>query len=173
MKCSMETELGAYVLDALEPEETDDVQRHLSGCQTCQSELSSLTATVSWLALLDPDDVVQLEQEIAAPTPPRRRRRLATFVTVEAGLAFVVVALGAAMTLTTPARHAEPVWPLPFRFSVDGLVEGSATRWRALMGGQVAAVGVIGLIASWLVPRRAPLRGGALALVVVGALLNA
>jgi hypothetical protein len=93
----METELGAYVLDALEPEETDDVQRHLSGCQTCQAELSSLTATVSWLALLNPDDVVQLEQEIADPTPPRRRRRLATFVL--AGALTASVAVGAVVAL--------------------------------------------------------------------------
>jgi putative copper resistance protein D len=126
--------------------------------------LAKLAVLVPILALA----AVNRRRVLPALSSPDVRRRLATFVTLEAGLAFVVVALGAAMTLTTPARHAEPVWPLPFRFSVDGLVEGSSTRWRALVGGQVAAVGVIGLIGSWLVPRRAPLRGGALALVVVG-----
>jgi hypothetical protein len=93
----METELGAYVLDALEPDETDDVQLHLSGCQTCQAELSSLTATVSWLSLLSPDDVTRIEQEDAAPTPKRRRRRLAPAIV--AGALATSVAVGAAVAL--------------------------------------------------------------------------
>ena len=106
MTCSQEIELGAYVLDALEPEETDEVQRHLSGCRTCQAELSSLAATVSWLALLSPDDVARLEQENAAPSPPRRRRRLATAVI--AGALAGSVAVGAAVALDRDPAPTSP-----------------------------------------------------------------
>src|SRR5437867_2066453 len=50
---------------------------------------------------------------------PEAMRRLVAFVGVEAMLALVLLVLAAAMTLTTPARHAEPVWPLPVRLSLD------------------------------------------------------
>ena len=97
-------------------------------------------------------------------------RRLTVFVGLEAMLALVLIALAAAMTLTTPARHAEPVWPLPFRLSFDVLVDVPATRWRALLGSQLAAAGLVALIASCLVRRqRAPVLAGGLALVAIGA----
>ncbi len=73
-------------------------------------------------------------------------RRLAAFVGLEAGLALVLLALAAAMTLTTPARHGDPVWPFPFRFSLDALLDVPATRWRALLGAQLALGGLAALI---------------------------
>jgi len=97
-------------------------------------------------------------------------RRLAAFVGAEAGLAIALLALAGAMTLTTPARHGDPSWPLPFRFSLDTLLDAPAMRWRALLGSQVALVGVVALIASRLVRRRrAPMLIGALGLVAIGA----
>ena len=97
-------------------------------------------------------------------------RRLAAFVGLEAGLALVVLALAAAMTLTTPARHGDPGWPLPFRFSLDALLDVPATRWRALLGSQLVLVGLVALVASFLVRRRrAPVLTAALALVAIGA----
>jgi putative copper resistance protein D len=111
-------------------------------------------------ALSGPSDAVR----------PAVMRRLAAFVGLEAVLALILLALAAAMTLTTPARHAEPVWPLPFRFSLDALVDAPATRWRALLGSQLALVGIIALIASFLVRRRrVPVLAGALVLVAIGA----
>jgi putative copper export protein/mono/diheme cytochrome c family protein/peroxiredoxin len=97
-------------------------------------------------------------------------RRLAAFVGLEAALALVLIALAAAMTLSTPARHAEPVWPLPFRLSLDILVDVPAARWRALLGSQLAVAGLVALIASCLVRRRRVLvLVGGLALVGIGA----
>jgi putative copper resistance protein D len=97
-------------------------------------------------------------------------RRLAAFVGAEALLALVLIALAAAMTLTTPARHDPPVWPFPFRLSLDILTDVPATRWRALLGSQLAVVGVAVLVASFLVRGwRAPMRAGALALIAAGA----
>ena len=99
---------------------------------------------------------------------PNAMRRLATFAGVEAGLALALLACAAAMTLTTPARHAEAVWPLPFRISPE-LLDVPAARWRALIGSQLAMVGAVVLLASPLVRRRrAPLRAGALALIAIG-----
>ncbi len=97
-------------------------------------------------------------------------RRLAVFVGLEAGLALVLLALAAAMTLTTPARHGDPVWPLPVRFSLDALLDVPATRGRALLGGQLVLLGLVAVIASLLVRRRrASVLTGALALVAIGA----
>jgi len=97
-------------------------------------------------------------------------RRLAAFVGLEAALALVLIALAAAMTLSTPARHAEPAWPLPFRLSLDILVDVPAARWRALLGSQLAVAGLVALIASCLVRRRRVLvLVGGVALVGIGA----
>ena len=97
-------------------------------------------------------------------------RRLAAFVGLEAALALVLIALAAAMTLSTPARHAEPAWPLPFRLSLDILVDVPAARWRALLGSQLAVAGLVALIASCLVRhRRVLVLVGGLALVGIGA----
>ena len=97
-------------------------------------------------------------------------RRLAAFVGLEAALALVLIALAAAMTLSTPARHAEPAWPLPFRLSLDILVDVPAARWRALLGSQLAVAGLVALIASCLVRRRRVLvLVGGLAFVGIGA----
>jgi putative copper export protein/peroxiredoxin/cytochrome c5 len=107
---------------------------------------------------------------LPALSAPSAMRRLAAFVVVEAILALVVLGLAAAMTVTTPARHAEPVWPFPLRLSLDALLDGPATRSRALLGSQLAVAGVVALIASFLVRiRRAPVLGGGIGLVVIGA----
>ena len=104
-------------------------------------------------------------------SPPRAvLRRLAVFVGLEAGLALALLALAATMTLTTPARHADPVWPLPFRFSLDALLDVPSTRWRALLGSQSVVIGLAALIVSFLVRRRrTPVLIGAVGLIALGA----
>ena len=97
-------------------------------------------------------------------------RRLAAFVGLEAGLALGLLALAAAMTVTTPARHADPVWPLPFRLSLDALLDAPAARRRVLLGGPLALAGLAMLAASLFVRRRrVPVLAGALALAAIGA----
>jgi putative copper export protein/mono/diheme cytochrome c family protein len=101
---------------------------------------------------------------------PSAMRRLVAFVGIEAILALTLLGLAAAMTLTTPARHAEPVWPFPLRLSLDALFDWPATRWRALLGSQLAVAGVVALIASFLVRiRRATVLVGGIGLVAIGA----
>ena len=106
---------------------------------------------------------------LPAVSTPRPMRRLAVFVGVEAGLGLTLLGLAAAMTLTTPARHAEAVWPFPFRISSE-LLDVPAARWRALIGSQLAVVGAVVLLASLLGRRRrGTLLAGALALIATGA----
>jgi len=128
--------------------------------------LAKLAVLVPILALA----VVNRTRILPALPGPNAMRRLAAFVGLEAGLALVLLVLAAAMTLTTPGRHAQPVWPFSFRLSLDTLLDAPATRWRALLGSQLALVGVVALIASLPVRgRRAPMLAGALALVAAGA----
>jgi putative copper resistance protein D len=96
-------------------------------------------------------------------------RRLGAFVALEAGLAFALLALAVAMTLTTPARHAAPVWPLPFRFSFDVVLDVPATRWRVLVGSQLVVIGIVVLLVSLLLRgRRRNVLAAALVLVIIG-----
>jgi putative copper export protein/mono/diheme cytochrome c family protein len=122
------------------------------------------------LAAINRTRILPALAEPSVPVGRSAMRRLTVFVGLEAMLALILIALAAAMTLATPARHAEPVWPLPFRVSFDVLVDVPATRWRALLGSQLAAAGLVALIASCLVRRqRVPVLAGGLALVAIGA----
>lgn len=105
MTCGMQTWLGAYVLDALEPDETETVRQHIAGCAQCRAEVASL----SWIApLLRSVDLADVEQTEATPTAPppvmlerllhsvqtarhSKRRRVALLAAVAA----IVIAIGA------------------------------------------------------------------------------
>jgi hypothetical protein len=59
MTCDMQTWVGAYVLDALEPGETEALRTHIAGCSICQDEVVSL----SWIpALLRSVDLEGIER---------------------------------------------------------------------------------------------------------------
>ena len=155
--------MASGVMNALAQVETVAA---LAGTTHGRLLLAKLAVLVPILALA----VVNRTRILPALPGPNAMRRLAVFVGLEAGLALVLLVLAAAMTLTTPARHAQPVWPFSFRLSLDTLLDAPATRWRALLGSQLALVGVVALIASLPVRgRRAPMLAGALALVAAGA----
>lgn len=94
-------------------------------------------------------------------------RRLSRFVASEAALALFVLAVVAAMTVTPPARHQQPTWPLSFRLTLDNLVAAPDFRAQVIVGSQVAVLGVVALLASLALRRlRLPvLAGGAVVLV--------
>ncbi|MFD5032357.1 zf-HC2 domain-containing protein [Streptomyces sp. NPDC058220] len=50
--------LGAYVLDALAPEEDRRVADHLAGCDPCGAAYLEVADAPSLLALLDEDDLL-------------------------------------------------------------------------------------------------------------------
>lgn len=99
--CAMDEYLGAYAIDALEPEEAVAVRAHLDGCPECRAELDSLASTVSHLWLLtaaDVDVLAALEQPepaASAATTQRRRRRGPVFAMGAA----VLAAAGALLAL--------------------------------------------------------------------------
>ena len=97
-------------------------------------------------------------------------RRLSRLVAAEAVLALVVLGIVAAMSVTPPARHSDPVWPLSFRLSLDTLVAAPDLRSQVLIGSQVAVLGLVALIASAFLRRmRWPIAAGAGVVLVAGA----
>lgn len=50
-------------------------------------------------------------------------RRMGLFIGAEAAIAVLLVGIAAWMTVSTPARHTDPVWPLPVRFSPDAIAD--------------------------------------------------
>src|SRR6266705_1721961 len=95
-------------------------------------------------------------------------RRLSGFVVAEACLALAILGVVAALGVTPPARHDAPVWPFAIRLSTTALEGASAAATRALIGSQIAALGLAGLVAAaTLRSRMLPL--GALGLAALGA----
>ena len=85
-------------------------------------------------------------------------------------LALVVLGIVAAMSVTPPARHSDPVWPLSFRLSLDTLAAAPDFRSQVLIGSQVAVLGLVALLASAFLRRlRWPIAAGGLVVLVGGA----
>lgn len=96
-------------------------------------------------------------------------RRLAAFVGAEAGLALALFAVVAAMNTTPPARHETPLWPLSFRLTLSPLPSAAGPGIRALIGSQLALLGLVALLAALVVVRRRPaMLAAAAALLVTG-----
>src|SRR6516164_2854363 len=101
--------------------------------------------------------------------------RMALFIAIEAGLVLVVLGLATAMTLTTPALHDDPVWPWPFRISLDALPEVPLLQRLAQLpiASVLAVSGLTVLAVAFLVRRRAiPLFGTLFALAASGAAIG-
>lgn len=61
MSCAMREWIGAYVLDALEPDENEDVRRHIAGCVDCQDEVVSLAWIPPLLRTVHVEDVQRID----------------------------------------------------------------------------------------------------------------
>jgi len=87
---------------------------------------------------------------------------------IETALGLAILAIVGALGTIPPAAHTQPLWPLPFRFSLDALSD--PTRRPGLLVALVAsAAGIAAIVAAMLATRSArALRWPALA---VGALL--
>ena len=96
-------------------------------------------------------------------------RRLHAFVTTEAALALCVLMVVALMSVTAPARHEQPVWPLSFRLAWSAVADTPDARPFVLIGSQVAVLGLAALLASRLLRAvRLPLLAGGAVLLVAG-----
>jgi putative copper export protein/peroxiredoxin len=93
---------------------------------TTHGQLLLAKLAVLLLALLLAAASRMLLPALSAPIeakPSATARRMALFVALEAGLVLVLLGLAAAMTVSTPARHGNPVWPWSVRLSLDPLLD--------------------------------------------------
>jgi hypothetical protein len=118
--------LGGYVLEGLEPDETEAVRAHLPDCPACTAELASLVELPGLLDLAEPvahpveplppsleeSLLDRFAREADVPRPPRRRRRLPRFnwtrprVAIASGL--LAAALAAGVTLALQPDDSPP-----------------------------------------------------------------
>jgi putative copper resistance protein D len=80
----------------------------------------------------------------------RTMRQLARSLEIEAAVAAVLLGIVAVMATTTPARHEEPVWPLPFRLSWEAGI--AAAPVRLLAASQLAVLGAVVALAATRAP---------------------
>ena len=101
--------LGAYVLDALEPEERREMEAHLRRCPTCAAELADLSGLPALLDRVRPEDLEPVSvtpspdlfarmSAAAAGTRPRGARRARTWALVAAAV-LAVLGVGAGITV--------------------------------------------------------------------------
>ena len=97
-------------------------------------------------------------------------RDLGRFIGFEVTLALALLAVVALMGITPPGRHAQPTWPLSFRLTLDAVEGAPDLRARALIGSQVAVLGLAAVLcAALLRGRRLAVGVGALVLLAFGA----
>lgn len=117
----------------------------------------------------------RLVPRLREPAPDRATAAmsvLSRYVALEFALGLAILLVVSVLGLTPPGRHDQPWWPFPFRFSFEAGEPLPGFRWQLLVGSQVALVGLLGLIAAWLVDRgrRLVLSGGG-ALFLAGLLV--
>ena len=106
------TDLGAYVLGALEPGERRRVEEHLHRCPACAAELAEFSALLPLLDRVDPADLspgavtpspdLFARMSAAAAPPPRRRRRSWALV---AAAVLAVLGVGVASWVTSTGQE--------------------------------------------------------------------
>lgn len=109
--------LGAYVLGALDEEETAEVEAHLGTCSPCRAELAELSGLPAVLDRVSEQDIAQaatppravLERLIAASARHRRRRRRAQVLLALAASVVVAVLGGTAWLSVTRSAQNEGV----------------------------------------------------------------
>jgi anti-sigma factor RsiW len=118
---SWREELGAFVLEQLDPDERAAVQAHLDGCAECRAELALLTPLAEILPLADPAWLSstplpprslgrRVERRVEAERRGRRRRRLQFglgFATATATAAAVLVLVLGGGSDSTPGTKVE------------------------------------------------------------------
>jgi hypothetical protein len=180
---SEHTDVGAYALGLLEPEDRRAFEEHLAGCPACAAELAELSGMKDLLTGIGPvpavteepaeAEVVDLVRRRAADQRRRRRWQGA----LAAAAAVVLLAGGVAVGLATAPRSAPPIPPPPGVVAsgtnpathVTGKVGLVAKTWGTMVTLQlfgvagpldcqivaVSRTGVQELLGSWRVPPHA------------------
>jgi anti-sigma-K factor RskA len=103
-----ETLLGPYVLGELTEEEARELERHLEGCRTCQSDLDGLRSADGLLRAASAGPPPELKDWVLARARNERRRatgsRWRVWVPVAAALLVVaLLSFGVLRTITDPS----------------------------------------------------------------------
>ncbi|MCF6507164.1 zf-HC2 domain-containing protein [Blastococcus sp. MG754426] len=118
MSCPREVDVGAYLLDALEPDERMGMAAHLRGCPVCSGALGELGGLPPLLAAVRPGDVhaeapvpsevsFQRLRRSAVPLRPARLRHRRLLAGAVAAVVVVGGGIGAGVVLTSgPAEPA-------------------------------------------------------------------
>jgi hypothetical protein len=104
--------VGAYLLDVLEPDERERMQRHLRSCPACAADLDDLAALPTRLAAVPAAEVLDVRRPVvpsevsfrrlrSVAAGEVRRRRRARAAVVAAVLVVVAVAAGAVALRST------------------------------------------------------------------------
>jgi hypothetical protein len=139
------TDLGAYVLGALEPADRREVEEHVRGCPSCAAELAGFRTLPRLLDMVDPDDLQAapvepsrdlFERVSAAAAAERRsgagRRRLLVAAAVVA-----VLGAGAGVTsrLLGPDEETHSVVAGTVRMTVTATERGDGTSLDVTVAG--------------------------------------
>jgi anti-sigma factor RsiW len=138
------SDLGAYVLGALEPADRRRVDEHLRRCPACAAELAEFAALPGQLARVDPADLSPVgvtpspdlfaRMSAAAAPPPRRLR---TWALVAAAV-LVLAGAGAGVAVWTTGSGEQTVT------ATAGAVRATVTA-SAVDDGSVLVVSVAGM----------------------------
>ena len=98
---------------------------------------------------------------------PQRYAAAARWVSLELGLATIVLGLAGMLSQTMPAVHEQPYWWLPFRFTIDATWPVWPTPLLVVAGAMLAALSAV-----WLVRSRHGMAAPRLAAVVTAGLVG-
>jgi hypothetical protein len=109
MTCPHTVDVAAYLLDALEPAEAQQVREHVTGCEECRPEYEQLQGLPILLHRLTPSDVDEIvdptelpetmyEQLLARAATQRGRRTRRRVLGLAAGAAAAGVVTGMSLT---------------------------------------------------------------------------
>jgi anti-sigma-K factor RskA len=160
------TDLGAYVLGALEPVERHRVERHLADCASCRDELSRLSALPALLDRLSPEEAMAGYEELPRLLPTtverasldlqeRLRRQVRLWrasASVAAAAAVMIGLLAWAPWRPPPDRIVVEVVPLAQEAqSVEGTVAAYAWEWGTTVEIQVQGLPPADGFAVWAI----------------------
>jgi anti-sigma factor RsiW len=144
MECHGEW-LSAYLDGELEPEEAEAARLHLASCKACQAHLQELQTLAEAVSHHLPEPSPDLVGAVFAALPDRMPEgpSARVYVWVGMGLELVAVAAGiAVLVMVVPVLSH--LWLVLQK--VSGVVWTVGT-WRPDWGAQIAALGVVGLVA--------------------------
>jgi len=142
--CPVTTDLGAYVLGALEPRERRQVEDHVGACPACAAELAELEALPGLLDRVPREDLEpvavtpspELFERVAAAADLRPARRPRRLLLVAAALV-AVLGVGAGVTwwLTGDGARTRSAVAGPVQATVTARAEGDGSALDVTVAG--------------------------------------